>query len=76
MVPRGLFRDSANARSSPFPSPVRAVCVLLLAGILVLGVRRSLSSDTISSSYAAMNCPVAAVTASTALQLLTHSSHG
>jgi NADH-quinone oxidoreductase subunit N len=65
MVREACFRDPGNRPLIALSQPVRAVCVLLMAGILILGVAPQFVLDNISSSYASMNLPMPAETAST-----------
>lgn len=64
MVREACFRDSANHPTITLTGPIRAVCVLLIAGILVLGLAPQFLFETISTSYAETSLPVPAVTAS------------
>jgi NADH-quinone oxidoreductase subunit N len=66
IVREACFRDSTRP-AIVLTGSARAVCVLLLAGIIVLGVAPQFVFDTISSSYASMNAPLAPTTAATIL---------
>jgi NADH-quinone oxidoreductase subunit N len=65
MVREACFRDPGPRPSIALTMPIRAVCVLLMAGILVLGVAPEFALDRISSSYASINSPMPAVVVST-----------
>jgi NADH-quinone oxidoreductase subunit N len=65
MVREACFRDSAGRPAIALSGSTRAVCVLLMAGILILGVAPQFVLENISASYAGMNLPLPAVTAST-----------
>jgi NADH-quinone oxidoreductase subunit N len=65
MVREACFRDAGDRPAIALSGPIRAVCVLLIGGILVLGVAPQFVFNTISSSYAGMSLPLPAVTAST-----------
>lgn len=62
MVREACFRDAASLPTIVLPGSVRAVCVMLIAAIIVLGVAPQSLLNTISSSYARMNQPMPAVT--------------
>jgi NADH-quinone oxidoreductase subunit N len=63
MVREACFRDPGGLPHIPLSGSVRAVCLLLVAGILVLGVAPQFALQAISSSYAGMDLPLPAVTA-------------
>jgi NADH-quinone oxidoreductase subunit N len=65
MIREACFRDPGQRPSIAVTVPIRAVCVLLMAGILILGVAPEFALDRISSSYASINSPVPAVVVST-----------
>jgi NADH-quinone oxidoreductase subunit N len=69
MVREACFGDPADRPAIVVSAPIRAVCVLLIAGIVILGVAPQFVLDSISSSYAGMNLPLPAVTASTTTPL-------
>jgi NADH-quinone oxidoreductase subunit N len=58
MVREACFRDERSLPAIVLPGSVRAVCVMLIAAILVLGLAPQTLLNTISSSYARMNQPV------------------
>ncbi|MFO1498764.1 MAG: NADH-quinone oxidoreductase subunit N [Verrucomicrobiota bacterium] len=64
-IREAYFRDDEARRPVVLAWPIRAVCVLLMAAIVVLGVAPQAIFETISSSYAAMGLPLSAVAAAT-----------
>ena len=67
VVREACFREAGNRPPIRLDWPTRAVCVLLIAGILVLGVAPARVLDTISSSLARAHLTAPAV--STALTM-------
>jgi NADH-quinone oxidoreductase subunit N len=65
MVREACFRDAGHRPVIVLSAPVRMVCVLLMAGIVLLGVAPQSVFNSISTSYAGMNLPVPQETAST-----------
>jgi NADH-quinone oxidoreductase subunit N len=65
MIREACFRDDPLRPVLALSGATRAVCVLLMAGILLLGVAPQAVFDTISSSYAGMHRPLATVTTAT-----------
>src|SRR5262249_8007693 len=65
LVREAFFRDANERPVITLPTSARAVCILLVAAILVLGVAPQFLFQTISASYAGMNLPLPTVTAST-----------
>jgi NADH-quinone oxidoreductase subunit N len=63
VVREAWFRDPGDLPPIRLDWPTRALCVLLIGGILVLGIAPARVLDTISTSVAKMNLP--AVTPST-----------
>jgi NADH-quinone oxidoreductase subunit N len=57
IVREACFRDPAGQPAVALNATTRAVCLLLIAGILVLGVAPSWLLETLSSSIAGMNVP-------------------
>lgn len=68
MVREACFRDPGERPAIRLSGPVRAACVLLIAGIVILGVAPQFVLQTISSSYAGIDQARPAVTASTSTQ--------
>ena len=58
IVREACFRDPAGQPLISLNGTTRALCVLLIAGILTLGVAPSRFLDTLSSSVANMNAPL------------------
>ena len=71
LVREAYFRDPSRTAPVHLTVPIRAVCLLLIAGILLLGVAPQAAFDTISSSYAAMRLPLPTVTAAASTTLPT-----
>jgi hypothetical protein len=56
-VREAYFRDPGENPPIPLSWSTRALCVLLIGGILLLGVAPARVIDTISSSLASVNRP-------------------
>ena len=63
VIRESWFRDPGNLPVIQLDWPTRALCVVLMAGILALGVAPGRVLDTISTSVAQMNLPAPAPTA-------------
>lgn len=63
VIRESWFRDPGNLPAIRLDWPTRALCVLLIAGILALGVAPARLLDTISTSVAQMNQALPAPTA-------------
>ena len=70
LVREAFFRDPGNRPTLLLSRSTQAVCVLLVAGIVILGVAPQFLFHTISASYAGMNLPLSTVAASTAVPTL------
>lgn len=58
VIRESWFRDPGNLPGIRLDWPTRALCVLLISGILALGVAPARVLDTISTSVAQMNLPL------------------
>lgn len=65
MIREACFRDDGPRPALVLSGSTQAVCVLLIAGILILGVAPQSVFDTISASYAGMHLPLPTATAAT-----------
>lgn len=65
MVREACFREPGDRPVIALPGSIKAVCVMLIAGVLVLGVAPQFLLETISSSYAGIDQLRPTVTAST-----------
>lgn len=61
IVREACFRDAGNRPAIVLDWSTRAVCVLLIAGILVLGIAPAPAIDAISSSLGCVNLPSAKI---------------
>jgi len=60
VIRESWFRDPGNLPAIQLDWPTRALCLLLITGILALGVAPGRVLDTISTSVAGMNLPLPA----------------
>jgi NADH-quinone oxidoreductase subunit N len=58
IVREACFRDPAGQPAVSLGATTRVMCVLLIAGVLILGVAPSWFLETLSSSIAGMNVPL------------------
>jgi NADH-quinone oxidoreductase subunit N len=58
IVRESYFRDPESLAAIPLNASTRALCLLLIVGILALGVVPAFFLDTVSSSIAGMNTPL------------------
>jgi len=64
LVREAFFRDANERPAFVLSASTRAVCVLLIAGILLLGLAPQFLFQTISASYAGMHLPLPTVATS------------
>jgi NADH-quinone oxidoreductase subunit N len=64
VIREACFRDAGDQPAIRLDWPTRALCVLLIAGILALGVAPGFLLDTLSTSQAGMTLPLPAVAVS------------
>ena len=70
VIRESWFRDPGDLPAIRLDWPTRALCVVLIGGILVLGVAPTRILGTISTSVAGLNSPLAPPAAATAGPLI------
>jgi len=70
VIRESWFRDPGDLPAISLDWPTRALCVVLIGGILVLGVAPTRILGTISTSVAGLNSPLASPAAATAGPLI------